>query len=404
MAVELSPPGPGERTGLSTSLQSIAWQASGSIATLGAALWVSWRFGLAAQGEFGLARSWFDAAAALACFGVPQGVLHVLYRLDAAPGPLQSLLLRGWVALFVAAALAAGLLWTQGFALAAAVVATAPVGAAHLCARSFLLARRGVIAYGAATALPALLVLAAVLTASLIPAAPAFVAWLAIATVAAAAISVAFAWHETVVVTTRAQGAVPLRALRDVSLQSWLQAALAATLGAALLAAIAALGQRGEALGMASLGLHVYQACVVLAGYVSPLLFDRWAREREPQASAWAARTRRPMTVAAAMGAAALGAALLAPSLAPWLVPTALMGLAGLAAIAARLSGTVLLARGAYVELTVQALCRLLIALVVLVAALPRFGAATALAIALLVIELGTWWRAAAVARRNASP
>jgi hypothetical protein len=404
MAAELSRPGPGARADLSTSLRSIAWQASGSIATLAAALWVSWRFGLAAQGEFGLARSWFDAAAALACFGVPQGVLHVLYRLGAAPGPVRALLLRGWVALFVAAALAAGLLWGHGLALAALVVATAPVGAAHLCARSFVLAQRGVVAYGAATALPALLVLAAVVMAGLLAVAPDFGAWLAAAIVAAAAISVSFAWRAATVVASSPAGAIPLRALRDVSLQSWLQAALAALLGAALLGAIAALGQRGEALGMASLGLHVYQACVVLAGYVTPLLFDRWARERAPEASAWLTRARRPMAVATALAAAALAVALWAPALAPWLVPAALMGLAGLAAMAARLVGTVLLARGAYVELTVQALCRLLVALGVLVAALPWFGAASALAIALLVIELGTWWRAAAVARRSAAP
>ena len=123
--------------------------------------------------------------------------------------------------------------------------------------------------------------------ASLVPAAPAFVAWLAATTAVAAAISVAFAWRATAVASTNtAAAAGPLQALRDVSLQSWLQTALAALLGAALLGAIAALGQRGEALGIASLGLHVYQACVTLAGYVSPLLFDRWAREREPHEQA----------------------------------------------------------------------------------------------------------------------
>jgi len=58
----------------------MAWQAVGSAATLGAALWVSWRMGLAEQGEFGLAKSWFDAAAVIAALGLPQGLLHLQYR------------------------------------------------------------------------------------------------------------------------------------------------------------------------------------------------------------------------------------------------------------------------------------------------------------------------------------
>ncbi len=402
LVCEVRPAAIGAPPGLSASLQSIAWQAAGSAATLGAALWVSWRFGLAAQGDFGLARSWFDAAAALAAFGVPQGLLHVMYRLGTPAGQLRPLVMRALLALCGVAVLVAALLWQQGFVLAAAVVATAPLGAGHLCARSFLMAQRGVVTYGAATALPSLLILAAVLAASVLPAPPAFIAWLAASTVAAALVSLALASRAAPAQPTNEAAAPALRALRSVSLQSGLQTALGALLGAGLLSAIAALGHRGEALGAASLGLHLYQAFVVLAGYVSPLLFDRWARQRELQTVAWPAPARRVLVLTVSVAMAGLCAALLAPHQAVWLMPSALMLLAGVAALAARIAGTVLLARGAYAELTLQAAWRLGLALAVLVITVPWLGAATALAAALLVIELATWWRASAVAQRLA--
>lgn len=193
-----------------------------------------------------------------------------------------------------------------------------------------------------------------------------------------------------------------MRALLASSLQSWLQTGLAALLGAGLLATIAALGQRGEALGVASLALHVYQVFVVLAAYVSPLLFDRWARQREVPALAWPPQARRVLVVMLLAAVAALGWALWAPHLASWLIPSVLMLGAGLAALAARIAGTVLLARGDYAELSLQAGLRLVIALGVIVALLPWLSAATALACALLLTELATWWRASAVARREA--
>jgi hypothetical protein len=37
------------------------------------------RLGLAAQGEFGLLRSWSDAALTLVVLGLPQGLLHLQY-------------------------------------------------------------------------------------------------------------------------------------------------------------------------------------------------------------------------------------------------------------------------------------------------------------------------------------
>src|SRR3990167_11119092 len=64
----------------SAVLRSVGWQMLGSAATLSTALWISWSHGLEAQGEFGLAKSWFDAAAAMAALGLPHGMLHMMYR------------------------------------------------------------------------------------------------------------------------------------------------------------------------------------------------------------------------------------------------------------------------------------------------------------------------------------
>ena len=64
----------------SAVLRSVGWQILGSAATLGTALWISWSHGLEAQGEFGLIKSWFDAATAIGALGLPHGLLHLMYR------------------------------------------------------------------------------------------------------------------------------------------------------------------------------------------------------------------------------------------------------------------------------------------------------------------------------------
>ena len=268
-------------------LQSIAWQALGSLATLAAALWVSWRLGLSAQGEFGLAKSWFDAAAVIAALGLPQGLLHLQYRLGVPAGALRRTLTRGLALLAAAAALAAAGLWAAGQGLAAAVLASLPFAVGHLLARSILLAQRGVRVYGFVTALPALLVLAGVLADVLNRgttspsdgfASLRFETLLFAAALLSGAASMGLAWRSA------PAPAVPLpwprRELWQVSLQSWLQAALAGLLGAGLLSVLAWQGGGGPELGAASLGLHVYLLFAAAAGYLTPLLFDRLARAR----------------------------------------------------------------------------------------------------------------------------
>ena len=56
---------------MTPALWSVLIQATGSAATLAAALLVAWRLGLAAQGEFGLLRSWGDVLVMAAVFGFP---------------------------------------------------------------------------------------------------------------------------------------------------------------------------------------------------------------------------------------------------------------------------------------------------------------------------------------------
>lgn len=382
-----APPASGSCWWSSPPLQAVAWQVSGSAATLAAAIWVSSQLGLAAQGDFGLAKSWFDAAAAVAALGLPQGLLHLQYRLGVPAGALRGWL-RRWLALLAAVAWAAtGVSWLGGHRLAAAVAAALPFGVAHLLARSLLLPR-SVRLYGAATALPALLVLAGV---------GAFVArdWrsgfdvlLLTTTVFSAAVSLTLAWPRRLAAATWSRGE-----LWRTSGQSWLQQALAAAMIAALLSLVAVRGNDAVALGEAALALQVYQVFVGLVGYASPLLFDHLARQLKPALVLPRAAGAGIAAVLLPLAGAALLLALPPSGLSRWLLPLLLMLSAGLVAVAARVKATVLLARGCYAELSVQAVARLVLVLVVAWPALGRLPAAAAVAAALLVTEAATWWR-----------
>lgn len=382
---------------VSPQIQSVVWQAIGSAATLGAALWVAWRMGLAAQGEFGLAKSWFDAAAVIAALGLPQGLLHLQYRLQVPAGALRNALARGLAGLALAAALAAAALWAAGQGLTAAVLASLPFTVGHLLARAIVMPQLGIAVFGMVTALPALLALVGVLAWGLSGRSHGFELVLLVAAGLSGSISLALAWRSAPPLPAAADW--PRREFWQVSLQSWLQAALGGLLGAGLLSIVAWHHRGGAELGAASLALHLYQLFAVAAGYLAPLLFDRLARQPVPTLRAWPAPARR--TAAALLVLALLGIALSAwvPHWSPWLLPLALMLPAGIAAVAARIAGTVLLARSAYTELSLQAAARLFVALGLTALALRWLPAAAALAAALLVTELATWWRAAALVR-----
>jgi hypothetical protein len=370
---------------------SVAWQTAGSVATLAAALWVSWRYGLAAQGEFGFAKSWFDAAAVIAAIGLPQGLLHLQYRCGVAAAALLHWLARGLLGLAALSMVAAGLLLFLGRSLPAAVAASLPFAAGHLFARSLLLGGRGPLVFGMVTALPALLLLAAVL---LFESTGVFERLLLATAALSGCASMALAWRSAGPPTCAPW---PRRELWSVSLQSGLQAALGAALAAALLSVVAWGGRDKAELGAASLGWHLYQVFAVAAGYVAPLIFDRLARQDRPASPRWPAPARWVATMLLLLSAAALAASAMEPRWSAWLLPAAVMLPAGLASVAARVAGTVLLARAAYFELSLQALARLLVAVGVTALLLRWLPAATALALALLTIELATWWRCASL-------
>jgi hypothetical protein len=365
----------------------------GSAATLGAALWISWQLGLAAQGEFGLAKSWFDAAAAWACLGAPQGLLHMQYREDVPAAALKAWIRRfvGWLG--AGAVVLAVALWIGGWRLPALVAAAVPFAVAHLISRSLILPQQGPVRFGFATAVPALFTLAGVALFIALNHGTDFDALLLAASMLGALVTVKMAWPS---------GARPLvlqwstRTLWQVSLQSWLQQALAAALAAALLSTVAASGRGPVALGEAALSLQLYQVFVVLAAYASPLIYDRAARAtgRHQPVPAVSPRWMLGAAVCAAIAIVVAGWAwqtdvAAATSLLSWglAVP------AGCAAVAARLGATILLARGRYAELSAQALCRLVLGISMLWFVSQLVPASAAVALTLLVLETLTWWR-----------
>lgn len=380
-------------------LISVAWQSAGSVATVTAAAWVSWRLGLAAQGQFALARSWFDAVTAIVSFGLPQGILHLLYRRN-----VPAFALRRFVSIILACTsiggvLSALLIILLGNALApleakmphllVSALCAMPFGVAHLILRSLLLHDRGPALFGIATALPALLSLAGVLLLGALGIDDRFPEMLLASSVLTAAITAKLLGVAQE--TQKFQGGLHVVELWRVSLQSWLQAACAALLPAALLLVCSHDGT-GAALGLASLMLLVYQIFSVLAGYLGPLLFDKIARDNSVSV---VGRRHFPLLKNTLLGLLVLIAAVgtvvaQAKTIPVWLMPVLLVLPAGLAALAARMLGTVLLARGSYRELSFQAIWRLFLCVLVASVALPMVSPATALTGSLLVIEIIT--------------
>ena len=405
-----------QRLRKSAVLRSVGWQILGSTATLGTALWISWNHGLEAQGKFGLAKSWFDAAAAIAALGLPHGLLHLMYRCG-----VSAYQLLPWIRRIIAVGVilclpTAGVAAVLGHQTPALVLVSLPFAIAHLLARSWLLRERGEEVFGVITAMPALVLLAAVLLGSQ------HYPWLLLGTAGIAGITSLSMVAHTARQARAAEGAKtsnapetkPLRAaageklpdastpslhreLWSSSLQIWMQAALGGALPAGLLSVVAQFGQTQRALGEVSLGLQIYQVFAVLAGYVAPLLFHRIADHRTSirlDAAALSTRSRHALW---AFGATLLLSMLVGVILQPHALWPAigLMILAGVVAVAARMHGTVLLARSKYLELSLQAASRLLLALLATMLAIQFVPALVAVSAALLLTEGLTWWRSA---------
>lgn len=379
---------------MAPAVRSMLWQGLGSASTLACAAWVSLYLGIGAQGQFALIKSWFDAAMVLAALGLPQGLLHLQYRLKFS-GYQICRQLAPWVAgaggvCIVLGVVMLGLGWSQ----AATLLMALPFGVAHLLARSVVIVERGVVVFGFLTALPVMLLLLALLVWTFGSQAQHF-EWPLLASTSLAGVwAVAQAWRSALRSERRSHLSWPGRELWSVCAQSWWQMAFGSLLGAGLLSTVAFLGGESAAVGEASLGLYVYQLFATLAGYLAPVLYDHFARQSAPTLRGWPRPARLGAVLAVAVALLGLALGVLRPDWARWLMPMSLMTLAGVAAVAARVTGTVLLARGNYLELSAQAAWRLVLAVLVVAVALRVLPSASAVALALLTIESATWWRA----------
>lgn len=369
-------------------------QALGSVATVMAAVVVTWRFGLSAQGEFALWRTWIDAASATLVFGLPQGLLHLMYREGFDEVTLWTWSMRWLLRLVATAGLLALLIlvlggrWGIPAYESATLAATVPAGVACLLWRSLILRRRGVLAFAVATAMPALSILVGVTLLAGLALPPAFVPVLGAA------------WWCSAVVVGRlarvrggglAHSMTMPRSLWQVSSHAWLQAASAAVLPAMLLSVSSLQGQSAVQVGVMSLGLHIYQLFSVMATYAAPMIYDRLARG-EPVLRGVVHGVRLLAGGLSAVAALApMMAARVWPALAEHVMTTTLLAVAGVAAMFARLLSTRLQAASGYRELSFQALARLfLAALLALVLPAAGLSASVAIPLALLIVECTT--------------
>ena len=387
---------------MTPALWSILIQATGSAATFAAALLVAWRLGLAAQGEFGLLRSWSDVLVMAAIVGLPQGLLHMQYREGVAASALRAWAARYLAVLAVAACLSI-LVLAAVPALASlphrqqvmVLLAALPLAAAHHLWRALTLRTAGVVVYASVTSAPALLILAALIPFLLFDWRSGF-EWALFAAAAAAAL--VSGWLALRVAPVR--GDVPAwsrRELWSVSLQTGAQSVLTSLSPAAQLSVIGLLGASLAQVGIVSLGLQIYALFGIAAVYAAPLLYDRAARRPVAPAVGDLARQLRERVPRGLQGL--FGAAIAVGLLGPWVVwllwpgmpPVAamlsLMTLAGLLALAVRLLSTLQQARGEYRELSLQALARLVGGTLLTVALLARWAATVAVPLAMLAVE-----------------
>jgi len=387
---------------LTPALGSVLIQASGSAATAAAAVLVASRLGLAAQGEFGLLRSWNDVLVMLAVLGLPQGLLHLQYR-EAVPAAA----LRQWIARYVSGLAALALLViVLGLGTnilpglphreqVLVIVAATPLAAAHLLWRSLTLRGAGVVPYALVTAAPALLILAGLVPLALAGWHSGF-EWVLFGAAGASALASGLLARSIAdaPATPEVSRRWSRRQLWDVSLQTGAQSVLTALSPAALMSVAGLLGAPLAQVGIVSLGLQLYQMFAVAAVYAAPLLYDRAARSERPVDGARLLHALR-RHVGLPLMALAAGAGLLGPWLAAlvWsaldgLVPLlTLMAGAGMLALAVRLLSTLQQARGEFGALSAQALVRLVAGTALAALMMLRWPATMAVPLAVLAVE-----------------
>jgi len=400
---------------------AVGLQALGSAATVLVVMLVARRFGLEAQGRFGLLKSWMDMAVALGLLGLPQALLHMAYHGNEAPGRLRAYAER-YAGVVLLVAVAAAALASLGPApwLAWALLAV-PGLVLHGLLRSLLLKPAGPVAYALATAAPALALLLLVGVLAL-AGWPAFGPALVMASLLAAGV----AWVMLSRAGLRREPVAGLQPPTGIHLHAFVQNLCAAAQVALLLALLGGLGASGTALGEASVSLLVLQLFGVVAAYLAPLVYDQAARAASDPLVGLATQALHKPGLArspAFRWAAALASAALAAWALPWLLTLALpqagasllqacqlMAVAGVLLFVNRLWATQLQARGAFALLSALGVLRLLTSLLALWLFWARFlpagpggpeSAALALSAAVLVAELLVLLPTAVAVRRH---
>jgi hypothetical protein len=386
------------------ALRSVGIQALGSAATVMTSVAITAWMGWAAQGYFGLLRTWNDALVALAVLGLPQGLLQLQYR-DAVPPHV----LRGWVLRYVmgvAGVLVVALLALWFFPaqdqlmipwwVLAVLACGVPLSTAHMLWRALLLRTVGHVAYAALTAAPAgLLLVGAALVCAL--GAPHDLAW------ALCGSALGSAWLSGIVLRRGAAGAErdagwSHKTLWAVGIENGIVNTLTALSPALLLSTLKLRGAALPEVGVATLGLHAYQLFAIAATYLSPMAYHRWASAAQPPSARqlWAqgcALARQHVRGSWVMGLMVTGGLAIVITRSTWPAQAQLqstllvMALAGAVALGVRVLSTLMLAHAALRPLTYQALLRL-VCTCGGAALFMRFGSAPlAAALALLVTE-----------------
>lgn len=394
----------------------VAVQAVGSAAGFLVVVLVSHRFGIEAQGRFGLLKSWADAIGVALMFGLPQALLHLSYHGHA---PLARL--RGFAQAYAGKLLLAALPLAAlaGFSpwpwLAWAVLA-APGFVFHGLLRSLLLRASGPLVYAWVTVSPALLLLVAMAGLAALGAAAFGPALLASA--AGCALVAAGVARRAGIVGERS---TPLAGVRSVNRHAFVQNASAAAQTALLLSLVAWLAATPTAVGETSFALVFAQLFALAAAFTAPLVYDAVARiaaagaGNGDAARAHAAlrsalrRLRFVLPALAVLAVAAVPAVVtlvFAASYAGATLACQVMAVAGTLMLANRLAATVLQAQGAFAELTWQAVARLVLSLLLtaLLCASVRLPAALAVGAALLMSEAALGLRLWVVLRHALAP
>ena len=376
-------------------------QGGGSVLAFAVTVIVARRFGIEAQGRFGLLKGWSDAISVALMFGLPQALLHLSYHGDV---PLARL--RGFAQaycrrlLLIALPLAAAASFSPWSWLGWAVLA-APGLVLHGLLRSILLRASGSLIYAWVTVGPATLLFVAVLVLA-IGRAEAFGPALLASAFGSALLAVLIARRAGIV---SEQSALPFGA-SGLNRHAFVQNSCAAAQTALLLSLVALLDPSPTAVGESSIALLFAQVFAMAASFVAPVLYDRVALGSDPE-RVRAALGRAIGGLGLALPPLALLASLAVPLVLPHVLSAAraptttacqIMAVAGVLMLANRLGTTLLQAQGEFTELTLQAVARLgsSLLLTVILVAVAQLGGALAAGMAMLASEAivcgRLWW------------